>query len=209
MTPQPRVVVVGGGFGGLHAVKALRGEPVQVTLIDRQNYHLFRPLLYQVAMAGLSPADIAAPLRWIFRGVKNVCTLLGEVTEIDAMTAQQQGLVYTPPDDPPVIPSDDRQGAEIAAGFGQAIEEEDDPRAELLPEWVTNNDEDLADKVRTAIHRNSETSTMTDIEVSVEDGIVYLTGEVETLDEIDILVTLVQDLEGVDYVEEELDVRVL
>ena len=59
----PRVVIVGGGFGGLEAAKALRKVPVRVTLLDRQNHHLFQPLLYQVATAALSPADIAEPLR--------------------------------------------------------------------------------------------------------------------------------------------------
>ena len=59
----PRVVIIGGGFGGLDAAKALKKVPVRVTLLDRQNHHLFQPLLYQVATAGLSPADIAEPLR--------------------------------------------------------------------------------------------------------------------------------------------------
>ena len=60
---QPQVVVVGGGFGGLYAARALRGAPVRVTLVDRRNHHLFQPLLYQVATAALNPADIAAPIR--------------------------------------------------------------------------------------------------------------------------------------------------
>ncbi len=78
------VVIVGGGFGGLYAAKALKDASVQVTLVDKNNYHLFQPLLYQVAMAGLSPGDIAEPLRRIFRQQKNVRTLLGEVVDIDA-----------------------------------------------------------------------------------------------------------------------------
>jgi NADH:ubiquinone reductase (H+-translocating) len=73
--------VVGGGFGGLEAVKALRRLPVDVTLIDRTNYHLFQPLNYQVATAALSPGEIAEPLRTIFRRDRNVRVLLGEVTE--------------------------------------------------------------------------------------------------------------------------------
>jgi NADH dehydrogenase len=77
------VVIVGGGFGGLAAAKSLRGVPVDVTLIDKENYHLFLPLLYQVAIAGLSPGDIAAPLREIFGKHKNIRTLMGEVTGID------------------------------------------------------------------------------------------------------------------------------
>lgn len=81
---RPRVVILGGGFGGLYAAKALAGAPVDVTLVDRRNFHLFQPLLYQVATAGLSPADIAVPLRRIFRGAKNVRTLLAEAADIDA-----------------------------------------------------------------------------------------------------------------------------
>ena len=80
---RPRVVVIGGGFGGLEAVKKFRGEDVDVTLIDRSNHHLFQPLLYQVATAGLAPANIASPLREIFRQQKNVEVLLTEVERID------------------------------------------------------------------------------------------------------------------------------
>ena len=79
----PRIVIVGAGFGGLTAAQALRRAPVEVTLIDRQNHHLFQPLLYQIGTAGLSPADIAVPIRSILRGQDNVKTLLGEVTGID------------------------------------------------------------------------------------------------------------------------------
>ncbi len=80
---DPRVVIVGGGFGGLQAAKALGDAPVQVTLVDRRNHHLFQPLLYQVAMAVLSPADIAQPIRSVLRDTSNVEVVLGEVTEID------------------------------------------------------------------------------------------------------------------------------
>ncbi len=80
----PRVVVVGGGFGGVAAVRALRHASCRVTLVDQHNYHLFQPLLYQVATAGLSPGDIAVPLREIFRNQANVRVLLGQVTAIDA-----------------------------------------------------------------------------------------------------------------------------
>ena len=79
----PHVVIVGGGFAGLTAAKALAGSPVQVTLLDRRNHHVFQPLLYQVAMAGLSPTDIAAPLRHILRAQANVTVLLGEVLRVD------------------------------------------------------------------------------------------------------------------------------
>lgn len=79
----PRVVIVGAGFGGLAAAKRLAGKPVDVTLADRRNHHLFQPLLYQVATAALSPADIAAPIRSIFAGASNVRVLLDEVSGVD------------------------------------------------------------------------------------------------------------------------------
>jgi NADH:ubiquinone reductase (H+-translocating) len=78
------VVIVGGGFGGLNAARALDGAAnVRVTLLDRHNYHLFQPLLYQVATAALSPGDIASPIRWILRHQRNVEVLLAEATAID------------------------------------------------------------------------------------------------------------------------------
>jgi NADH dehydrogenase len=80
---MPRVVIIGGGFGGLSAARALRGAPVDVTILDRRNHHVFQPLLYQVAMAVLSPGDIASPIRWILRHQRNVEVLLGEVGRID------------------------------------------------------------------------------------------------------------------------------
>jgi NADH dehydrogenase len=80
---EKHVVIIGGGFGGLAAALALRRMPVRVTLIDRRNYHLFQPLLYQVATAGLSPADIASPIRAILRHQRNTTVLLGKVTGID------------------------------------------------------------------------------------------------------------------------------
>jgi NADH dehydrogenase len=83
-----RVVVVGGGFGGLEATLALKKASVQVTLIDRYNFHLFQPLLYQVATGWLSPANIASTLRWVLRRQKNTRVLLGEVTDIDPKLRQ-------------------------------------------------------------------------------------------------------------------------
>jgi NADH dehydrogenase len=80
---RPRVVVIGGGFAGLNTVKGLRNADVDITLIDRRNHHLFAPLLYQVATAQLSPANIAQPLRGILKGQKNVSVLLDEATGID------------------------------------------------------------------------------------------------------------------------------
>ncbi len=82
-TRLPHVVVVGGGFGGVAAARGLRHTPCRVTLVDQHNYHLFQPLLYQVATAGLSPADIAAPLREIFRAQANIRVVLGQVTGVD------------------------------------------------------------------------------------------------------------------------------
>ena len=79
-----KVVIVGGGFGGLAVARGLKDAPVEVALVDRRNFHLFQPLLYQVATGGLSPANIAAPLRSILRGQKNVHVLLAEATGIDA-----------------------------------------------------------------------------------------------------------------------------
>ena len=78
-----RVVVVGGGFGGLQAAKHLKDAPVAVTLVDRRNFHLFQPLVYQVATGSLSPAEIAAPLRAMFKGQDNVDVVLGEVRDVD------------------------------------------------------------------------------------------------------------------------------
>ena len=79
----PRVVIVGGGFGGLAAAKALRRTNAQVILIDRQNHHLFQPLLYQVATSVLSPGQIASPIRGILRKQRNTTVILGEVTGVD------------------------------------------------------------------------------------------------------------------------------
>ena len=80
---EPRVVVIGAGFGGLEAARKLAKLPVRVILVDRKNHHTFQPLLYQVATAGISPGEIAAPIRWILRGRKNVEVLLGEVVGFD------------------------------------------------------------------------------------------------------------------------------
>jgi NADH dehydrogenase len=79
----PHIVIIGGGFGGLSAARALRNADVRVTLIDRRNHHVFQPLLYQVATATLSPGDIAAPIRWILRRVTNVRVLLADAGRID------------------------------------------------------------------------------------------------------------------------------
>src|SRR5512141_2093329 len=83
MASGNRVVILGGGFGGIEAAKKLGGSSVEVTLIDRRNFPLFQPLLYQVATGGLSPGDIAWPLRGILRRHRNVQVLMGEVQDID------------------------------------------------------------------------------------------------------------------------------
>jgi len=80
---RTRVVIIGGGFGGLNAARALAGADVEVLLIDRTNHHLFQPLLYQVATTSLAPSEITAPIRWVLRAQKNVTTLLGTVERID------------------------------------------------------------------------------------------------------------------------------
>src|SRR5262249_57837973 len=85
--PQPhsRVVIIGAGFGGLSAAKQLARAPFAVTVVDRHNYHLFQPLLYQVATAGLSPADIASPIRGILRRQKNAHVILAKVSGVDTV----------------------------------------------------------------------------------------------------------------------------
>ncbi|MDQ1454796.1 MAG: hypothetical protein QOH28_416, partial [Actinomycetota bacterium] len=83
MRPSPRVVIVGGGFGGLQCAKALRDKPVEVLLVDRRNYHLFTPLLYQVASCLLNPSEITAPLRKVLRGAPNVRYRAGDVAGVD------------------------------------------------------------------------------------------------------------------------------
>ena len=78
-----KVVILGGGFGGLYTAQALRRAPVDVTVIDRRNFHLFQPLLYQVATGSLSPGEIASPLRAILHRQKNTRVLLGEAVDLD------------------------------------------------------------------------------------------------------------------------------
>ena len=83
MANLPRVLIIGGGFAGISAAKALRSAPVEITLVDRNNHHVFSPLLYQVATAALAPSDIAVPIRWLLRKQDNTRVLMGSITDLD------------------------------------------------------------------------------------------------------------------------------
>src|ERR1700680_4734500 len=84
MESRHRVVILGGGFGGLYAAKALKKAPIELTLLDRRNFHLFQPLLYQVATGSLSPGEIASPLRAVLRRQQNTRVLLAEAVDLNA-----------------------------------------------------------------------------------------------------------------------------
>src|SRR6267142_4376842 len=106
----PRVVIVGGGFGGLYAARGLRRAPARVTLVDRRNHHVFQPLLYQVATAALNPSDIAVPIRRILRRQTNAEVILGEARAVD-VTARK--VVLADGEGPPGV------GVRGARGDGQ------------------------------------------------------------------------------------------
>jgi hypothetical protein len=114
----------------------------------------------------------------------------------DPDIAWQQGLVYTPPDDPPVVPSDDLQGVEISAGFGNSIEEAG-VEAEDFPDRVDNNDADLEFKVREALRYNSETTTLDNLHVRVRNSIVLVAGTVEFDEDIELIDSVVRFIDGV------------
>ena len=94
---RPRVVVIGAGFAGINAAKALARAPVDVTVVDRKNHHTFQPLLYQVALAVLSPAEIASPVRTVLRRAANIEVLLGEVTGFDLQKSLVRMTAWTCP----------------------------------------------------------------------------------------------------------------
>jgi hypothetical protein len=121
--------------------------------------------------------------------------------------AEEQGLVYEPPSDPPVLPSDDPQGAEIAAGFASSMEETN-PDQRHLPSRVDNQDLDLEEDIQTVLRINSETGHLNNVEFMVENGIVHLHGTVLSEDDIATVEYVVRDLEGVAEVRNELRIAI-
>ena len=119
--------------------------------------------------------------------------------------AVEQGLVYTPPHDPPVLPSDDLQGAEVGAGFAPSMEASN-PDRERLPPRVDNNDLDVEDDIIAALRFNSETAHLHNINVAVQDGVAHLHGTVVSQDDIGIVEYLIRDLDGVTDVINQLQV---
>lgn len=127
----------------------------------------------------------------------------------DPDEAEEQGLVYTPPHDPPVIPSDRPEGIEIGIGFAQSMEESN-PDEEVLPAHVDNNDLDLEDDIITALRYNSETTNLSgDIQVRVRNGIVRLYGTVSDLQDSNIVEDIIRDIDGVVDVINNLDVAAI
>lgn len=123
----------------------------------------------------------------------------------DPTKADEQGLVYTPPTDPPVLPGGGPQGAEVAAGFSPSMEESD-PDVEILPERVDDNDLDIEEDVAEVLRVNSETNHLNNVHVRVRDGIVYLTGTVFSNDDLAIVEEIVGDMESVVDVRNHLQV---
>jgi len=120
----------------------------------------------------------------------------GDGHTYDVGLAMDQGLTYTPPTDPPVLPSQDREGLDIAAGFALSMEDSD-PDVERLPEGVDDNDLDLEDDVYEAIRFNSETQNLTDVRVRAGNGVVALFGTVPDDQDLERLIELIEDLDGV------------
>jgi len=129
----------------------------------------------------------------------------GEGHTYNVSVAMDQGLVYTPPTDPPVLPDpDDPQGVQVAAGFGLSMEDSD-PDVEIIPETVDDNDLDLEEDVNAMIRFNSETQHLTQVHVRVTNGVVVLFGTVPGDEDIDILVDMIEGIEGVERVLNYLD----
>ncbi len=123
----------------------------------------------------------------------------------DPHLAEEQGLVYDPPSDPPVLPSDDFEGVEIATGFASSMEEAN-PDVRRLPDRVDNQDLDLEEDIAIEIRNNSETGNLHDIDISVENGVVWLRGTVPSQQDIAIVDYMVRDLEGVKSVRNDLQI---
>ena len=121
--------------------------------------------------------------------------------------AAEQGLTYTPPEDPATLPSDDPQGAEVGAGFAPSMEESD-PAAEVLPPPLDNNDLDLRDDVYQALEANSETAHLSNVKVQVDNGVVNLLGTVFSQDDIALVHEIVKGLKGVAAIQNNLQVAV-
>ena len=120
----PHIVIVGAGFGGMEVARRLKNAPVQITLIDRHNYHLFQPLLYQVATSVLPPTEIATPIRNLLRHQHNVTVLMGEVIGVEPGVlagALVTPLVFLPDDDAPLVGADQRSGPDGLPAAGQLI----------------------------------------------------------------------------------------
>ena len=126
---RPRVVIIGGGFGGVAAAQALRGGNVDVMVIDRHNHFVFQPLLYQVASGLLAPSDIAVPIRWYLRRQENTSVVLGEVTSIDVgnRTVTINNGEYVAPYDFLIVAAGSRH-----AYFGHDVWEDDAPGLKSL-----------------------------------------------------------------------------
>jgi len=135
----------------------------------------------------------ARHVRELERGIDTAHT---EGSTDDPLLAQRQGLVYIPPSDPPVLPSDDGQNVAIAAGFASSMEETD-PSVVRLPDHVDGNDLDLEQDIRTMLHNNSETAHLTHVKLAVRNGIVFLTGSVQSEDDIAILDEMIRDMEDI------------
>jgi hypothetical protein len=172
--------------------------------IDRQwPMDAFEPF-EEVSLEELEEQEYEARLALDADGLVDTAHTDGSTT--NPQEAVEQGLVYTPPEDPPVVPSDDLQGVEIAAGFASSMEESNLDVSDL-PDHVDNQDLDLEEDIATALRYNSETTNLTNIRLSVRDGIVFLAGTVESDDDIAVVDYLVRDIEGVRDVRNNLEVE--